>query len=312
MFEKMEYVYQVYREKSFTKAAAKLYVSQPCLSAAIKKIEEQIGMPLFERRYSDLRPTKIGYEYLDCAQKMMELEKDFLAKVNGLNSLECGRIRVGGPNYISSYILPHIVSEFSRMYPKIEIDLVETNSVELEKLIHSEEIDLVIDSYDDVRVRYDSFPLTCEKILLAVPMANACNKELVKYGITPEELYDSSVDVNGLPEISVNCFKDESFILLKRGNSMYQHAMTVFDSADFVPKVSFYLDQLSTSYSLMTSGNGVCFVTDAMFRYHKYTDEVILYNVKGGGSRVLYASKKRARYTSAIVSEFIEVSKRMV
>ena len=77
MFDKKEYVYAVYKEKSFTAAASKLFVSQPCLSAAIKKTEQQIGLPLFERRTGDLTPTKIGYEYLACAEKIMAIERSF-------------------------------------------------------------------------------------------------------------------------------------------------------------------------------------------------------------------------------------------
>ena len=133
MFKKMEYVYTVYKEQSFTKAAEKLFVSQPCLSSAVRKIEEEIGIPLFERRYSAVRPTQIGRAYLETAEKIMNLERNFAAKVNDMNLPEHGSITVGGSNYVSSYILPLIVSRFSIDYPKINISLVETSSVELQK-----------------------------------------------------------------------------------------------------------------------------------------------------------------------------------
>ena len=73
MFSKIQYVYILYKEQSFTKAAEKLNVSQPYLSAAIKRIEKQIGAPLFERKFSSVRPTKVGYEYLQAAEKIMDI-----------------------------------------------------------------------------------------------------------------------------------------------------------------------------------------------------------------------------------------------
>ena len=109
MFTKMEYVYTVYKEKSFTKAAEKLFVSQPCLSAAIKKIEKEIGQPLFERRYSDLRPTTIGQEYIKAAEKIMNIHQDFAQKVNDAGNMQLGSIKVGGSNYVSSYIFRYRV-----------------------------------------------------------------------------------------------------------------------------------------------------------------------------------------------------------
>ena len=60
MFRHMNYVYEVYREGSFSKAAAKLYISQPALSATVKKVETEIGMPLFDRGHSPIRLTECG------------------------------------------------------------------------------------------------------------------------------------------------------------------------------------------------------------------------------------------------------------
>lgn len=60
MFKGKKYVYEVYREKSFSKAAQNLYISQPSLSARIKQIEEQIGEPLFDRSTNPLQLTEIG------------------------------------------------------------------------------------------------------------------------------------------------------------------------------------------------------------------------------------------------------------
>ncbi|MBO5098808.1 MAG: LysR family transcriptional regulator, partial [Clostridia bacterium] len=254
MFKKMEYVYEVYKEKSFTRAAEKLFISQPCLSAAIKKIEEKIGMPIFERRYSSVRPTKIGEEYIKAVEKMMSIEKDFDSKINDINQIQYGHITVGGSNYVSSYILPLVAAKFAEIYPKIEITLMEAGSTELERMLNNEELDLMIDSFDTEDVLHESYPIIDEKILLAVPSGSNSNIGLEKYQIKPHDIYTGKVDIDKVPGISVENFKEEKFILLKSGHNMHKYAMRVFKNRNFTPQIAFKLDQLSTSYRFTALG----------------------------------------------------------
>lgn len=312
MFKKMEYIYAVYKEQSFTRAAEKLYISQPCLSAAIKKVEEEIGAPLFERRYSSVRPTKIGYEYIAAVEKIMGIEQDFAAKLGDMGRVEWGEVKVGGSNYITSYILPDIVVEFGRLYPKIEVDIIETGSRELSNMLDDEKLDLIIDSFDFRDVNREYFPLLKEKILLAVPVASNCNIGLENYRLTPDEIFDSKVDLAFIPKVSIEHFREEEFVLLKHGNSMYRHATSAFAGCGFVPKVSFRLDQLMTAYRLAAAGNGACFVSDSMFKSHRFTDDIFLYNVEGAGERMLYAAKNNSRHTSPAMEKFVEIAQSTV
>lgn len=309
MFQKKDYVYQVYRERSFTKAAEKLHISQPCLSAAVKKLEEQLGQPLFQRRYSDLQLTELGRAYIAAAEEIMALEAAFLEKVRDTAALEQGSLTVGGSNYVMSYILPQVVSRFSQTYPKLQISLVEANSIELEKKLAEEEIDLLIDSFDTETEQYACVPLLREKILLAVPAANACNAGL-KHCLTAERIF--SQDAHSLPEVPLAPFAQENFILLKSGNNMYAHAAEVFLCSGITPKVSFRLDQLNTSYALVASGLGVCFITDTFFKYHRVRDAVKLYNVAGSGSRTLYIARKKNRFLSGAMKAFVEIAQKTV
>ena len=70
MFTWKKYVCEVYRERSFSKAAQNLYISQPSLSARIKKVEEQIGVPLFDRSTSPLQLTEAGRIYIRAAEEI--------------------------------------------------------------------------------------------------------------------------------------------------------------------------------------------------------------------------------------------------
>ena len=135
MFSKYTYVYAVYEAGSFTKAAEKLFISQPSLSVAIKNIENEIGAPLFERTGSGAIPTEIGREYLRTAQKIKSAEQEFTNRLHDIYSLETGSISVGDTNYLCSYVLPRIITRFKILYPKIEVTLTEANSTLLGEMI---------------------------------------------------------------------------------------------------------------------------------------------------------------------------------
>ena len=308
MFKKARYVLSVYREGSFTKAAKKLYISQPCLSTAIKQLEGELGAPLFERASSSVKPTELGLEYIRTAERIIELEDAFASRINDLNTLATGVLRVGGSNYGSSYVLPQLIASFSKLYQNVTVSLTETNSSELLSMLNSGDIDIIADSFDSEPDGCILSPLSNERILLAVPSSFACNDNLRHLGATPNELFDSVKDCNSLPVVSIKHFKSEKFILLKNGNSMYEHAMKVFRQAGFTPEVSLFLDQLSTSYVLTSQGNGCCFVTDTFFKYHRFDNPVILYNVDGGERKLALAYKKSAVYSPAVL-KFIELCK---
>ena len=82
MFRNMEYVYAVYKEMSFSRAAEKLFISQPALSAMVKKVEKRIGSPIFDRSCSPIRLTNCGKEYISCIEQIMDVEYQFSQYLN--------------------------------------------------------------------------------------------------------------------------------------------------------------------------------------------------------------------------------------
>ena len=75
MFSNMRYIYKIYKEGSFSKAAKDLYISQPSLSATLKKVEQKIGMPLFERSTNPIQLTECGKQYIKTAEQLINFWK---------------------------------------------------------------------------------------------------------------------------------------------------------------------------------------------------------------------------------------------
>ena len=318
MFSKYEYIYAVYTEKSFTRAAKKLFISQPSLSAAVRNIENKVGAPLFERSGAHITPTEIGVEYIRAAEKIMRVENDFGNRIHDIYNLETGEITVGGTNYLCSYVLPKIINRFTKMYPKIRVTLMEANSGKLSEMMDNEEIDILIDSYDETMDMYEGSQLLCERILLCVPSHWEINDKFSDRQIYPENIYNGDINIDDVPPVPINAFLNEPFIMLKKGNDMYNRATAVFENHGIVPNVVFSVDQLNISYSLSEMGMGAGFVTDTLFKFSKFGRNTILYNISSENSpsvhssRILYIAYKKHRYLTSAMRKFITTAKEVV
>lgn len=311
MFNKFEYVYAVFIHRSFTKAAKELYISQPSLSAAIKKIEDKIGAPIFERQGHKINLTQIGYEYIKAAEQMMLAQNEFSKKLNDLYSLDVGSIHIGGTNYLCSFILPKIIRQFKAKHPKIDIVLEEANSITLLNYLERSKIDMLIDSFDAPDENNVFIPLLEEKILLCVPSDWEINKQFKEYQIP---FVNNKLDLSkNTPPVPLAKFGDCKFVLLKTGHSMHKRAMHFFHDAKINPPVSFYVDQLNISYSLAESSMGACFVTDTIVNCSSSPEHLTFYKISNEhDTRTLYISHKAEKYATKAMKEFIKIAKETI
>ncbi|MBR6502866.1 MAG: LysR family transcriptional regulator [Clostridia bacterium] len=313
MFQKYKYVLAVYEEGCFTKAADKLFISQPSLSVAVSNIEKKIGSPLFERCGRKLKLTEIGHAYITAAQKMQNAEDVFLRQLEDLNGLHTGKLAIGGSNFLSSYVLPKLISKFRSKYPGIEITLIEANSLNLRELLLNEEVDLVIDNFEDCSQSIATYPLIDEHILLCVPTEYKVNESLKEFQIHPEKIYTAPDHVKTVPALDLDNFREIPFVLLKNGNDMHERANNMFKDGQITPKIVFSVDQLNISYALAESGLGACFITDTFFKYGKHMPSTVLYKLKQKkAKRKLHIVYKNGRYCTKAMQEFIKITQETV
>lgn len=309
MFSKYNYVYAVYKERNFTKAAENLFISQPSLSVAIKNIEKKLGAELFVRMGNTVELTEIGKEYIAAVEKIMICEKEFMNKMNDINDLQTGKLVVGGTNYLSSYVLPKVINKFTKLYPNIEIELVEANSLNLCDMVEKDQVDIIVDSFDELD-GYNGFFLASEDILLCVPKDREINNQLKKYQIDPGQIQDGTLNIDDVEAVPLEVFKNENFVLLKKGNDMYNRAMSFLKEKNLDVKITYRVDQLNISYALAESGIGLCFITDTFLKYGGFTENVVLYKLSNGYySRNLYIAYRKNKYCTKAMAEFIKIAK---
>lgn len=313
MFQYMNYVYEVYKEGSFSKAARNLYMTQPALSIAIKKEEAELGQLLFDRSTSHISLTEAGRAYIDSVDKIRNVENSLRLYCNDLSQLKTGKIRVGASNFFLSQVVLSVISEFSMLHPGIEIDVQEAPSLDLKNRILDEKLDLIIDplSFDDGL--FTSHHLFYDYFLLAVPESMTINTGLRQYALTRNQIRKNCHLMTDSPCVPLEMFSEEPFILLKPDTVTYGHAIEICSHYGFAPKVRFYLDQLMTSYRFAGKGLGIAFVSDALVKLTPFEEDVVFYKIDSPlAKREIAAVHKKSRYLSKAVQEFISVAERVL
>ena len=290
MFQGMEYIYTVYQEKSFSKAARKLFISQPSLSATVKRVEEHIGYPIFDRSTKPLTLTEFGKRYISSVEQIISVEHEFSSFMNDWGGLKTGKLVLGGSSLFSSWVLPPLIGSFTRQFPMLKVELMEENTSELKLLLQNGGIDLMIDNCQLDKTAFDSRVYRTEYLLLAVPAALDVNREAARYQIPLEMIHDGSFLDSSIAPVPLERFSGEPYII--------------------TPDIRFELDQQLTSYNITCSGMGISFISDTLIKQVPFHPGVVYYKLDGSlCQRNLYFYWKNGRYFSRAMEEFLNIAK---
>ena len=114
--QQIEYVLTLAEEKSFSKAAQKLYVTQPSLSQFIKNLEKELRVPIFDRSTSPIRLTPAGEAFVNAARKIKAIEDELNQQIADLTNLNTGDLRIGTSPFRASCLLPKSIAKFQELY----------------------------------------------------------------------------------------------------------------------------------------------------------------------------------------------------
>jgi len=307
MFSSMDYVYEVYKERSFSKAAANLYISQPSLSANISRTERKVGYPLFDRSTKPLGLTECGRRYIECAEKIRAIEDEFRTYVNDLGGLRTGKLVFGGSSFFSSFVLPPLIAEFSDQYPELDIQLVEAKSMELVKQMMDSKVDFILDNKDLDLKYFDRHQVGTEQLLLVVPRDFVTEPELENQRIPYAAIEDGSFRSDNWPTVDLSNFEGRPFIFLHPYNDTGKRAYQICAEQDFKPEIALELDQQMTAYNVACSGIGITFSGEVLLQRATPSPNVVYYKLKSKKNvRSLYFYWKRGRYISQAMQAFLD------
>ncbi len=238
----LKYIVAVARERHFGRAAEACFVSQPTLSVAIKKLEDELNVQIFERGTSEVSVTPIGEQIVTQAQRVLEqtLSIKEIAK-QGKDPL-VGPLRLGVIYTIGPYLLPTLVKQMIKRVPQMPLMLQENYTLKLIELLKQGEIDVAIMALPFPETGLMVRPLYDEPFVVALPAGHAWESR-------------KKIDASDL--------KQETMLLLGTGHCFRDHVLGVCpelmrfsQTADGIQK-TFEGSSLETIRHMVASGVGI-------------------------------------------------------
>ena len=219
--------------QSLTEAAKKLYVSQPAISQAIKKLEEELNVKLFIRnKRSKLLLTDVGKEILSLAYKMADLENKLYQTAYDENHLTGGTVRIAsvpiGVNLILSYVLP----VFKKQFPDVTIELLEGNPLEVKNMVLNYQADIGISTS---------------------PYIGLDHKVLMK---------DRMISISRDNSVKINLNKEPEDLVLCR--VAFESIQEQLSGQDVDLSHSLIVEAASTQINMIENGNGIGIMSELM------------------------------------------------
>ena len=138
----LEHFLAVAEEGSFTRAAERVYRTQPAVSQRIKKLEDDVGMPLFTRDMPELTLTAAGNALVDYARRMLKLRDDAMRQMGELHNLSTGQLTIAAYESAAVYLLPGPLRRYFRQFPGIKVGIYRSRLEDIPRQVMDREIDV--------------------------------------------------------------------------------------------------------------------------------------------------------------------------
>lgn len=283
MFNNMNYAYEVYLQKSFSKAAERFGISQPSLSATVKKIESRVGGKLFDRSVNPVRLTELGREYIRAVEQIMEVEGAFALCAGNLRELRAGRLTLGGDSFAAGYVIPRLLAEYAQRYPGIHLEIREGEHRRLLEQLAEGELDFYLSCRDDL-AGCTGEELYTERLLLAVPESFACNGPAKVFRLGMGDILRGRHLEPEAPAAPLFFFREEKYILTAAGSGLREAAEALLAEQDLYPAVVLEPARAETAYRAACGGMGITVVPDTVVRELGPAREMVFYKLSGEGA----------------------------
>ncbi len=237
----LEYFQMASRLRNITRAAERLRVSQPNITVAIKKLEAELGIQLFDRRQKHLALTPEGEVFLSRVDLALRSIQDAVLEINDYKQLQKGTIKIGIPPMMGACLFPKIFSSFQRQYSHLDVYLYEEGSMTIRSQLERDELDFGIIIISDTAATLDVLPVSRTQIMACVP----CNSRLASQ-----------------ESVSADDIAGSKLIMLKEGSYLREliHQMLVANGV--TPNIILESNQVITIKGLVANNVGITFLLD--------------------------------------------------
>ncbi len=232
----MTYFIEVARQKSFSRAAETLHISQSAISKMVKDMEEELGLFLFNRNSKAIQLTDAGAIFLNRAQKIVSMFQDLIDEVKEETMQETGRISIGLPPITGATSFAQLLGNFKQKFPKIEILLFEHGSKRIESGIQDGSLDIGVICNSPNVASYNSFSLTNDPIWVIAHPQN------------PISQFDA---------VNLQMLNSQSFVIYRDDFSLHHVIVDACKEAGFQPKIIFQTSQRELMTQIVEANLGI-------------------------------------------------------
>lgn len=291
-----EYMKTIARCGSITAAAKALFVSQPSLSQMLRQIEQEIGLPLFDRSTSPLRLTYAGEKYLHAAERMLAANAELESQLREIRQEHSGRLRLGISVTRAMQVMPLVLPFFIEQYPNVTLEMTESGSASLERLLQAGEIDLALAALESTTASLTYQLIEKETIGILAGRDSAIARRLV----------------SGTP-VALESAKGDSFVSLTKSHSVRIIQEKLFRRSNFTPHVLLETDSLEVGRRVVLE-TGSCMILSNV-----YVDEYVrqkqgkFFPLKDYENyRHFYACYRSDEFVPRYTRDFIDITTRVL
>jgi DNA-binding transcriptional LysR family regulator len=232
----LRYFLEVARVSSFTKAAEGLRIAQPAISMAIRKLEDELDLVLFNRQDKKVSLTAEGEIFLTHAKRIIAGLKEAELEMGELKGLTRGEVRIGIPPMISAYFFPDIIRDFRRSYPQLHLSVYGEGAGRIQRMIADGELDMGVVAGESFPEALEVRQFLREEIVICVPL----DHPFASRGKVP------------LAE-----FIREPLVFYKEGYYIREFFLEVLKGIGSKPNIVFETNLFSLVKSLVRNGTGI-------------------------------------------------------
>jgi DNA-binding transcriptional LysR family regulator len=246
----LQYFVAVAEEASFTKAATRVHVAQPGVSAQVRRLESELGQQLLDRSGRSVRLTEAGTTILPYARAALDAVANARLAIDELSGLVRGQVTVGMVSGCALPLLAELLAGFHDAYPGVNITLTEGNSDRLAELLAEGQLDLaLIGTAGDPPPGIDTAVILDEELVALTSPAGP---------LAPAD--DNTVGDNTVGDITVSALRDVPLVSLPRGTGVRAALDAACAQAGFTPRIAFEASALSMVAQLAAQGLGLAIV----------------------------------------------------
>jgi DNA-binding transcriptional LysR family regulator len=237
-FKALRAFVEVVRQGGVSQAAKAVFATQSTVSKAIKQLEDELGLPLFDRSGYRNALTDAGHIVYGRALKILAERDDLIGELDALRGLSRGTLRLGLPRVGSSTLFAPLFTLYRERYPGIEIELVEHGGKRLEEILHAGDVDLAA-SLLPVPDDFEWQEVRTEPLVAVVSTTHPLAKET---------------------DIGLAQLRDTPFILFEEGFGLNAIILDACQKRGFTPNIAMRSSQIDFILELAAAGVGVAFL----------------------------------------------------